>query len=81
MSLRLVLRQTIRDALRTALMDSVALRVRAALGPTARTPICWYGQQDAYWIAHYDTLRRLSPEARAKAIQSLTANPNPGRAS
>jgi len=57
--LRLVLRQTIRDALRTVLMDSIALRVRAALGPTAQTPICWYGQQDAYWIAHYDTLRRL----------------------
>ena len=32
-------------------------------------------------IAFYDTLRRLSPEARAKAIQSLTANPNTGRAS
>jgi hypothetical protein len=57
--LRLVLRQNIRDALRTALMDSVALRVRAALGPPARIPICWYGQQDAYWIAHYDILRRL----------------------
>jgi hypothetical protein len=57
--LRLVLRQTIRDALRTVLMDSIALRVRAALGPTGRLPICWYGQQDAYWIAHYDILRRL----------------------
>jgi hypothetical protein len=57
--LRLVLRQNVRDALRTALMDSVALRVRAALGPPARLPICWYGQQDAYWIAHYDILRRL----------------------
>jgi Flp pilus assembly protein TadD len=33
-------------------------------------------------IAFYDTLRRLSPDARAKAIQSLTANPNnTGRAS
>jgi len=32
-------------------------------------------------IAFYDTLRRLSPDARAKAIQSLTANPNPGRSS
>jgi len=32
-------------------------------------------------ITFYDTLRRLSPEARAKAIQSLTANPNPGRSS
>jgi Flp pilus assembly protein TadD len=32
-------------------------------------------------IAFYDTLRRLSPEARAKAIQSLTANPTAGRSS
>jgi Flp pilus assembly protein TadD len=32
-------------------------------------------------IAYYDTLRRLSPEARAKAIQSLATHPNSGRAS
>jgi hypothetical protein len=57
--LRVVLRQSIREALRTVLMDSVALPVRTALGPPARLPICWYGQQDAYWIAHYDVLRRL----------------------
>jgi len=57
--LRVVLRQSIRDALRTVLMDSVALPVRNALGPAGQTPICWYGQQDAYWIAHYDILHRL----------------------
>lgn len=32
-------------------------------------------------VAFYDTLRRLSPEARGRAIQSLTANPIPGRTS
>ena len=58
--LRVVLRQHVRGALRTIVMDSVALPVRAVLGPSARLPICWYGQQDAYWIAHYDILRRLS---------------------
>jgi hypothetical protein len=54
--LREVLRQNIRGALRTVLMDSLALPVRSALGPP---PVCWYGQQDAYWIAYYDVLRRL----------------------
>lgn len=57
--LRVVLRQGVREALRTALTHSVTLPVRAALGPPARLPICWYGQQDAPWIAYYDTLRRL----------------------
>ncbi|MEV4705196.1 DUF6745 domain-containing protein [Actinoplanes sp. NPDC049316] len=57
--LRAVLRQGVREALRTALTHSVTLPVRAALGPPARLPICWYGQQDAPWIAHYDVLRRL----------------------
>jgi len=57
--LRVVLRQGIREALRTTLTHSVTLPVRAALGQSARLPICWYGQQDAPWIAHYDTLRRL----------------------
>jgi uncharacterized protein DUF6745 len=54
--LREVLRQNVRGALRTALMDSLVLPTRAALGPP---PVCWYGQQDAYWIAYYDVLRRL----------------------
>ena len=37
----------------------VALPVRSGLGPPGRVPICWYGQQDASWIAHHDVLRRL----------------------
>jgi hypothetical protein len=45
--------------LRTALLHGVALPVRAALGPPVRLPVCWYGQQDASWIAHHDVLRRL----------------------
>jgi hypothetical protein len=57
--LRVVLRQGVREALRTALLHGVALPVRAALGPPARLPVCWYGQQDASWIAHHDVLRRL----------------------
>jgi hypothetical protein len=57
--LRIVLRQGVREALRSTLLHGVALPVRAALGPPARLPICWYGQQDASWIAHHDVLRRL----------------------
>ncbi|MFI5497340.1 DUF6745 domain-containing protein [Actinoplanes sp. NPDC051859] len=58
-SLRVVLHQGVRAALRTALMVQVALPVRASLGHTARLPICWYGQQDAAWIAYHDALHRL----------------------
>ncbi|MEV8503812.1 DUF6745 domain-containing protein [Actinoplanes sp. NPDC051475] len=57
--LRVVLGQSVRDALRSALMHGVALPVRAALGPPATLPICWYGQQDAPWIAHHDVMHRL----------------------
>ena len=57
--LREVLRQGVRGALRTVLMDSLVLPVRATLAAPGRLPIAWYGQQDAYWIAHYDILRRL----------------------
>jgi Flp pilus assembly protein TadD len=32
-------------------------------------------------LAYYDTLRRLAPEARARALQSLSTHTNPGQAS
>lgn len=32
---------------------------RAELGPPESLPVCWYGQQDAPWIAYYDAWRRL----------------------
>ncbi|SNY49788.1 DUF6745 domain-containing protein [Paractinoplanes atraurantiacus] len=52
---REILAQGVRDSLfRT--FSAFYLNVRAALGPT---PVCWYGQQDAWWIAHVDVLRRL----------------------
>jgi len=54
--LRELLRQGVRNALYTSLAHGFFLPVRAALG---RVPVCWYGQQDAFWIAYYDTLRRL----------------------
>ncbi|MFI5930624.1 DUF6745 domain-containing protein [Actinoplanes sp. NPDC051494] len=69
--LRTVLRQGVREALWTALVASVAVPVRAALGPPSTLPVCWYGQQDASWIAYYDVLRRLgltgySPQQAAR---------------
>ncbi|MEU4221467.1 DUF6745 domain-containing protein [Actinoplanes sp. NPDC026623] len=54
-----VLRQGVRGALRTILMDSIVLPVRATLAAPGRFPVAWWGQQDAYWIGHYDVLRRL----------------------
>ncbi len=57
--LREVLRQGVRNALWTSLVAEVCRPVRAALSAPWTVPVCWYGQQDAYWIAHYDVLRRL----------------------
>ncbi|WP_233604324.1 DUF6745 domain-containing protein [Micromonospora sp. HM5-17] len=57
--LREVLRQGVRDALRTSLADGFYLPVRAALAGHGPLPVAWYGQQEAHWIAYYDALRRL----------------------
>jgi hypothetical protein len=74
--LRVVLRQGVREALRTALPHGVALPVRAALGPPARLPVCWYGQQDGSWIAHHDVLRRLAwPGPRPATPTASTSGP------
>ena len=35
------------------------LPVRAALASEGPLPVCWYGQQDASWVAYYDVLHRL----------------------
>lgn len=56
---RQVLRQGVRDALRTSLAEGFSLPVRGALGEWGTPAVCWYGQQEAYWIAYYDTWRRL----------------------
>ncbi|MEV0607465.1 hypothetical protein AB0I61_13960 [Polymorphospora rubra] len=57
--LREVLRQGVRDALRTSLADGFYLPVRGALATYGRLPVAWYGQQEAHWIGYYDMLRRL----------------------
>jgi hypothetical protein len=58
--LGVVLHQGIRGALHRSLAQGFRAPVRTALAsPPARLPVCWYGQQDAAWIAYYDTLHRL----------------------
>ncbi|TYC13071.1 hypothetical protein FXF65_21420 [Actinomadura syzygii] len=53
-----VLHQGIRVALHQSLATGFRVPVRDALG-RGPVPVCWYGQQDAPWIAYYDVLHRL----------------------
>ncbi|QLQ34921.1 DUF6745 domain-containing protein [Micromonospora robiginosa] len=57
--LAVVLHQGVRQALHRSLAHGFYLPVRAALTVDGPVPVCWYGQQDAFWIAYYDVLRRL----------------------
>lgn len=58
--LGVVLHQGIRGALYRSLAHGFRVPVRAALaGDPAQLPACWYGQQEASWIAYYDALHRL----------------------
>ena len=58
--LGVVLHQGVRTALHRSLARGFRAPVRAALaGDPARVPVCWYGQQEASWIAYYDALHRL----------------------
>ncbi|WP_231933553.1 DUF6745 domain-containing protein [Micromonospora coxensis] len=57
--LAVVLHQGVRTALHRSLAHGYYLPVRAALADDGPVPVCWYGQQDASWIAYYDVLHRL----------------------
>ncbi|MEV4481498.1 DUF6745 domain-containing protein [Micromonospora coxensis] len=57
--LAVVLHQGVRTALHRSLAHGYYLPVRAALEGAGPIPVCWYGQQDASWIAYYDLLHRL----------------------
>jgi hypothetical protein len=58
--LGVVLHQGIRIALHRSLAQGFRAPVRTALaGDPVRVPVCWYGQQEASWIAYYDALHRL----------------------
>ncbi|MFI6295021.1 DUF6745 domain-containing protein [Nonomuraea sp. NPDC050790] len=47
----------VRDPLRETLRDGVCSPIRLALPLADR--LTWYGQHDAYWIAHYDAWSRI----------------------
>lgn len=55
--LGIVLYQGIHEVLHRSLGGGFRSRVRSALG--GGVPACWYGQQDAAWVAYFDVLRRL----------------------
>jgi hypothetical protein len=57
--LGVVMHQGIRNALHRSLAHGFYLPVRAALASDGPVPVCWYGQQDASWVAYYDVLQRL----------------------
>ncbi len=57
--LGVVLHQGIHTALHRSLAQGVRQPIRNALSAHAAVPVCWYGQQEAHWIAYYDTLHRL----------------------
>jgi hypothetical protein len=57
--LGVVLHQGVRTALHRSLAHGFYLPVRAALASDGPVPVCWYGQQDASWVAYYDVLHRL----------------------
>ncbi|MFI0479452.1 DUF6745 domain-containing protein [Actinomadura sp. 9N215] len=57
--LGVVLHQGVHNALHRSLADGFRKPVRTTLTARGPVPVCWYGQQDAAWIAYYDALHRL----------------------
>ncbi|MGH3738793.1 MAG: hypothetical protein ACRDT6_24820 [Micromonosporaceae bacterium] len=54
-----VVHQGVRAALYRSLASGFYLPVRGALASYGPVAVCWYGQQDASWVAYYDALYRL----------------------
>ncbi|RFS84556.1 hypothetical protein D0T12_13430 [Actinomadura spongiicola] len=57
--LGVVLHRGIHDAMHRTLGAGFRGPVHRALTGGSPGPVCWYGQQDAAWIAYYDVLHRL----------------------
>ncbi|MEV5711868.1 DUF6745 domain-containing protein [Actinoallomurus sp. NPDC052274] len=57
--LGVVLHRGVRAALHRSLAHGFRTPVRNTLAGRGPVPVCWYGQQDAGWVAYYDTLHRL----------------------
>lgn len=54
-----VLHQGVHTALHRSLGLGVRNPIRNVLSRNGPMPVCWYGQQEAHWIAYYDMLSRL----------------------
>lgn len=52
-----VVRRHVRQALYESLAHGFYLPAKRMLGDPS--PVCWYGQQEAHWIAYYEVWRRL----------------------
>jgi hypothetical protein len=52
-----VVRHYVREALFTELAHGFYLPAKRMLGDPS--PVCWYGQQEAHWLAYYEVWRRL----------------------
>jgi hypothetical protein len=59
MPIEVLVHQGVRTALHRRLLHGFCRPVRAALAAHGQVPVCWYGQQDASWVAYYLALRRL----------------------
>ncbi|GAA2103306.1 hypothetical protein GCM10009780_54130 [Actinomadura alba] len=57
--LGVVLHQGIRTALHRSLAHGFRMPIHNTLAAGGPVPVCWYGQQDAAWVAYYDALHRL----------------------
>jgi hypothetical protein len=57
--LGVVLHQGLHTALYRSLARGFRNPIRSAMSTHGPVPVCWYGQQEANWIAYYDTLHRL----------------------
>jgi hypothetical protein len=59
MPVGVLVHQGVRNALHRSLLHGFCRPVRAALAEHGPVPVCWYGQQDASWLAYYLALSRL----------------------
>lgn len=57
--LGVVLHQSIHTALHRSLVKGFRQPIRDALSRGGPVPVCWYGQQEAHWIAYFDVLNQL----------------------
>ncbi|GIF97734.1 hypothetical protein [Catellatospora citrea] len=63
-----IVRRHVREALYTSLAGGFYLPGKRLLG--APGPVCWYGQQEAHWIAYYEVWRRLGLANYGSAVDA-----------